>query len=132
MKIKNTFLIAAMSSAVLVTGCVTRVVDNSSGPMRSSNTLMYADGRVKCAEPVSVDRARAATLAALKELQFGLVGDVTYATKQIITARTSTDKKVTVVLIKESDSLTQIRVRVGLLGDEVLSLRVLEKIKSHL
>ena len=66
------------------------------------------------------------------ELQFGLVGDVTYATKQIITARTSTDKKVTVVLIKESDSLTQIRVRVGLLGDEVLSLRVLEKIKSHL
>ena len=132
MKIKNAFLIAAMSSAVLVTGCVTRVVDNSASPTRPSDALMYLDGRVKCAESVSVDRARTATLTALRELQFGLVGDVTNATKQIITARTSTDKKVRVVLVKESDSLTQIRVRVGLLGDEVLSLRVLEKIKSRL
>ena len=65
MKIKNTFLIAAMSSAVLVTGCVTRVVDNSSGPSKPSDALMYLDGRVKCAEAVSVDRARAATMTAL-------------------------------------------------------------------
>ena len=118
-----------MASTVLVTGCVTRVVDNSTGP---TDSLMYLDGRVKCAEPVSLERARMATLTALRELQFGLVGDVAYATKQVITARTSTDKKVTVVLVKESDNLTQIRVRVGLLGDEIVSLRVLDKIKSHL
>ena len=94
--------------------------------------MVYETGSLKAVEQVSQARAHAATVAAFKDLQFGLVGDVTDAAQQRVSARTNTDKKVLVILEKEADSLTAIRVSVGNFGDEAMSMQVMNKIKSHL
>lgn len=129
MILKNILLVAATVCAVLFTGCQARPVG---GPNGNSPSMVYVDGTLKCIESVSQERAHQATLAALKDLQFGLVGDVYEAPRQKVSARTNTDKKVLVVLEKESDNITEIRVSVGLFGDAVLSMHVMEKIKARL
>lgn len=94
--------------------------------------MVYVDGTLKSVEQVSPERAHAAALAALKDLQFALVGDETDGAKQKVLGRTNTDKKVQIVLEKESESITEIRVSVGMFGDEVLSMQVMTKLKAHL
>ena len=132
MKIKNILLIAATASAVILTGCASHVISTPTTSTSTTGNMIYETGSLKTVEQVSQERAHTATLAALKDLQFGLVGDVTEAAQQRVSARTSTDKKVLVVLEKESESITAIRVTVGAFGDEAMSLQVMNKIKSHL
>ena len=132
MKIKNILLIAATASAVILTGCASHVISTPTNSTSTTGNMIYETGSLKTVEQVSQERAHTATLAALKDLQFGLVGDVTEAAQQRVSARTSTDKKVLVVLEKESESITAIRVTVGAFGDEAMSLQVMNKIKSHL
>ena len=133
MKIKNIILSAVSLSAVIWTGCASHVISNTpTGATSSTSNMIYETGSLKTVETVTQDRAHAATLAAFKDLQFGLVGDVMDGAQQKVSARTNTDKKVLVVLEKESDRITAIRVSVGAFGDEAMSLQVMNKIKSHL
>ena len=50
----------------------------------------------------------------------------------VLVARTALDKKVEVALTNSGNKLTDIKIRVGIFGDEQLSLSILEKIKSGL
>jgi Protein of unknown function (DUF3568) len=49
-----------------------------------------------------------------------------------LTARNASDKRIVVHLKKMSDTVTEIRVRVGTFGDEALSRVILDKINQHL
>ena len=130
MKIKNILLLAAMLSAMVCTGCVALVAGGAAAA--GAGAVAYVNGELKTTESTSLEHARNATMIAIKEMQFGIVGDETDGLTQHISVRTSTDKKVTITLVKESDTVTAIGVRVGVFGDEVLSMQVLNKIKSHL
>ena len=97
-----------------------------------AGTVAYLDGTLKDSEPVNIMKVRAASLAAFKDLQYGVVGDEPGAITQKFSLRTSNDKKISVVLEKKADAVTEIRIHVGVFGDEELSHQLLDKIKARL
>jgi hypothetical protein len=75
-----------------------------------------------------VDSAR----SAINELEFAKVSENKDALKAVIIARTAMDKKVEITVVNSGKRLTNIKIRVGLFGDEALSMSILDKIKSGL
>lgn len=75
-----------------------------------------------------VDSAR----NAINELEFAKVSENKDALKAVMVARTALDKKVEITLTNSGKKLTNIKIRVGLFGDEALSMAILDKIKSDL
>jgi Protein of unknown function (DUF3568) len=113
----------------LGSGCAVLLVGAAAGA--GVGTYAYVNGELKDSETVSVDAARNATLAAMKDLGYAVVGDQKDALTAKITAVSTGDKKVYVTLTKQSDTNTEIRIRVGTFGDQNLSQQILDKIKSH-
>lgn len=73
-----------------------------------------------------------ATRKAIKDLEFVKVSDNKDAFRAEIIARTALDKKIEISLTNAGNNLTNIKIRVGMFGDEQLSLAILEKIKGGL
>jgi len=71
-----------------------------------------------------------ATRGAIKDLEFAKVSDNKDAFKSLVIARTALDKKVEITITNSGKNLTSIKIRVGVFGDEQLSLAILEKIKA--
>jgi hypothetical protein len=75
-----------------------------------------------------VDAAR----LAIKELEFARVSENKDSLNAVLVARTELDKKVVITITNSGKKLTNIKIRVGLLGDEQLSIAILDKIKAGL
>ena len=73
-----------------------------------------------------VDSAR----NAIKDLEFARVSENKDALKAILVARTAMDKKVEITITNSGKKLTNIKIRVGIFGDESLSMSILDKIKN--
>ena len=129
---KNSIVIFAIafSGLVLCNGCALFLIGGAAAA--GAGTVIYLDGQLKDTEPASLDHAHAATLAGLRDLQFAVVSDAKDGITDKIIARTGNDKKVAILLTKQADTITEIRIRVGTFGDEPVSRQVLEKIKGHL
>src|ERR1700712_798581 len=72
------------------------------------------------------------TRNAITGLEFVKVSDNKDAFRAEIIARTALDKKIEISLTNAGKNLTNIKIRVGVFGDEQLSLAILEKIKAGL
>lgn len=127
---KKIILCAALAASVLCTGCVAVLVGGAVAA--GAGTVAYVDGELKSAESVPLERAEQATRAAFKDLQYGVVGQEGNLNLKRIIARTGSDKKITVTLERESNTLTKVGIRVGVFGDQALSMSVLDKIRLHL
>ena len=68
----------------------------------------------------------------IKDLEFAKVSENKDALKAILVARTAMDKKVEITITNSGKKLTNIKIRVGLFGDEALSMSILDKIKAGL
>ena len=68
----------------------------------------------------------------IKDLEFAKVSENKDALKAILVARTALDKKVEITITNSGKKLTNIKIRVGLFGDEALSMSILDKIKAGL
>lgn len=75
-----------------------------------------------------VDSAR----NAVKDLEFAKVSENKDALKAVLVSRTAMDKKVEIIITNSGKKLTNIKIRVGLFGDEALSMSILDKIKAGL
>jgi hypothetical protein len=130
MRIRFLLLPVLLGVLVLCNGCVLLLAGGAAAA--GAGAVVYIDGELKDSEAASLDRTRVATLAAFKDMRFGVVGDESTAFKQTISVRTGSDKKIQVTLEKESSTVTTIHIRVGVFGDETLSRQLLDRIKSHL
>lgn len=54
------------------------------------------------------------------------------ALKAVLVARTAMDKKIEIAISNTGKKLTKIKIRVGVFGDEQLSMSILDKIKAGL
>jgi hypothetical protein len=120
-------LFLASASLVFVSGCAT---SEAGGTM--AGTAVYSKGELSDALAVSLMDAHVATLAGARDLQLTILNDEKSFAHANITASTAADTRFDITLVKQSQSLTQIRIRVGAAGDEQLSRELLEKIKAHL
>ncbi len=112
---------------VLQTGCLVVAAGAA-----AAGTVVYVRGELKAALPNSYDAVVNATNQAIDSLRFRKTEEEGDALKTEIEARTGTDKSVEIEVIRVSDSLTNVHIRVGVFGDEAMSLTILEKIKESL
>lgn len=122
-----TCLVAILGLAALAGGCTT-VVDTSN----SGASITYQAGKLETFVAADLAKTTVATRRALEILRFASVRERTDALNSVFVARTALDKKVEVTLTKVSDATTRIDIRVGLIGDQDVSLAVLEKIRTNL
>jgi len=117
----------ALGILTLSSGCLAVAAGAGAGA-----AVAYVRGELKATVESNFDRAEAAANAAVADLQFAKVSEKRDALTAIVVARTAADKKVEIRVENTGRNVSTIKIRVGYIGDESLSLTVLDKIKSHL
>ena len=111
----------------LASGCVAVVAGAGAG-----GAVAYTEGRLSADLSADIGRTEQATRTAISQLQFVLVSDRTDALSGELIARTAQDKKVDIELSKSGDTVTHVKIRVGIFGNSEISLEILNKIKANL
>jgi hypothetical protein len=114
-------------SAWLGYGCTALVVGGAAG----AGAVAYVRGELTAVEDVSLDQAWSAAKQAMSDLEFSVTSAEKDAFDGKLIARGASDKKIVVKLERQSDAVTEIRIRVGTFGDEAMSREILEKIKKR-
>jgi len=114
MRLKELILaVVLVSCLVFAQGCALFVVGAVAGA--AAGTVSYVGNELRSTQDVSIDKAWSAANDAVRELQFPVIADKTYkdATGGTLTARTAKDQQVRIQLLRNSDRVTEIRIRVG-------------------
>lgn len=115
-----------LTVAAGTSGCVAVVAAGAAG-----GAVAWVRGAVVTNLDGDLDRVYRASQQAIADLQFARITERKSGIDAEITSRTALDKKV-VVTLERSGNTTKITIRVDLLGDQQLSLAVLDRIKAHL
>ncbi len=107
-----------------LSGCIAAAAGAGAG------VVAYARGDLDATLSHDYSRVVESARRAIGELEFAKVSDNKDALKAVLVARTALDKKVEITIANSGKKLTNIKIRVGLFGDEALSLAVLDKIKA--
>ena len=95
-------------------------------------TYAYTQGELNTTFESSLDRTWAATQAAVNDLQFEIGEQSKDALQAQMRVNQADGTPVRIRLNRQTDSLTEVRVRVGIFGDEGVSRAVLDKIRDNL
>ena len=121
--------VIALTMATVLSGCALFLI--GAGVAIGAGTVAYVGGELKAADEVTMDRAWNAALKAMQELEFKVTKSQKDALAAEIVARRADDSRIVVRLKKQTDQVTELRIRVGTFGDEGLSRLIYDKIKSH-
>lgn len=122
-------LAAALLGGVLLvsTGCVAVVAAGAAG-----TGVAWYRGQLEANLDHNIETVFAASQKALNQLEFANISNKKSSVDAELISRTALDKKVEVRLQKATDRSTKVIIRVGVFGDETLSLSILDKIKAAL
>lgn len=109
------------------TGCVAVVAASAAGA-----GVAWVRGALQTNLEHGMDATFKAANAAVRDMEFARVSDRKSGVDAQVVARTALDKRIEITLKRVSDRVTQVDIRVGVFGDEALSLALLEKIKANL
>jgi len=130
MMIQKIFLYVLLLGIPLLvgSGCAALLIGGGAG----AGTVAYLKGELKSTEEASIDKTWQAAQETMKDLEFVITSKEkdTFSAKLI--AYRANDKKVEMYLQKASERTTEVKIRVGVFGDESLSLIILESLKKHL
>lgn len=130
MKISHGLTLAALSAALLLgNGCGLFLV--GTGVVIGAGTVAYVQGELRTGDSVPFDRAWTATTLAVDELKLITINSQRDELGGHVLARNSADQKITIKLRRQSDKVTEFYIRVGPVGDELLSRQIYDRIKSH-
>lgn len=141
------FVIGGLAMVVLfpaITGCTTMAPGSGVGTVArtgavakaepgtdaGAGAVAYVRGDLESTLAKDYNAVVDATRGAIKDLEFAKISDNKDAFKALLTARTALDKKVEITVTNSGKNLTNIKIRVGVFGDEQLSLAIFEKIKA--
>jgi hypothetical protein len=130
MKFK-TWILAWASAGLLLTqtGCAVLLVGAAIG--LGAGTMAYTKGDLETLEPVSYDAAWTAVEDTAKEMSFTILKQDKKALEGKLVCK-SHYGEVTFALESKGERITRITIRVGTFGDEPVSRRIYEKLKSKL
>lgn len=117
--------VAALSAAL--TGCVA-VVAGAAG----AGAVAWVQGRLDANLNADFERSAKAADLAIRDLQWSKISEKKDALEDTLIARTAGDRKVEIKVLKVTEETSKAEIRVGVFGDEALSLTILDKIKAHL
>ena len=114
MKIRNlAVLFTAFGGIVMLDGCALFLVGAAAGA--GAGSISYMSNELRTTQNVTVDGAWKAANAAMQELQFPVIASksVKDATGGTLYGHNAKDQPIRIQLLRQSDSVTEIRVRVG-------------------
>ncbi len=114
-------------SAAGLTGCVAVVAAGAAG-----TGVAWYSGRLEANLDQNIEAVFAASQKALNQLEFANISNKKSSVDAQLVSRTALDKKVEITLQKVTDRSTRVMIRVGVFGDETLSMSILDKIKAAL
>ena len=97
-----------------------------------AGAVAYVRGDLEANLTNDYDKVVNAARGAIKDLEFAKVSENKDALRAELVARTALDKKITISISNSGKKLTNIKIRVGVFGDEQLSMSILDKIKAGL
>jgi len=118
-------LALALGVGGLTSGCLAVAAGAGAGA-----AVAYRMGRLDSTVASNVTKASQATSDALTQLQLAKVSESHDALSAVFVARTSSDQKIEVKLSALGDATTKVEIRVGVFGDEPMSMKILEQIKA--
>lgn len=116
-----------LGATSLFTGCVV-VAAGAAG----AGAVAYVRGEMVVNLEHDLDTVYTATQRALGKLEFTKIDDHKSGVDAQLVTRTALDKRVEIKLTRVTKTLTKVQIRVGLVGDQGLSLTILDKIKAEL
>lgn len=126
---KNLMLVAMLGIALLISsGCAAVLVGGGAG----AGTVTYLKGELKTIEEASLNNTWNAAQKAMEDLEFLVESTKKDALAAKLVALRANNKKITIHLRKVSEELTEVKIRVGIFGDESLSRLILDKLKDNL
>lgn len=118
---------ALIGAAAATSGCVVVAAGAGAGA-----AVAFVRGKLDANVGASFDATVNATNRAIQQLGFAKVSESRDALKDVFIVRNAADKKITIELGNLANNLTKVEIRVGVFGDEPLSIAILEKIKANL
>lgn len=115
-----------LATAAGTSGCFAVVAAGAAG-----GAVAWVRGAVVTNLDGDLDRVYRASQQAVADLQLAKITDRKSGVDAEIVSRTARDKKV-VITLERVGNATKATIRVDLLGDQQLSLSVLDRIKAHL
>ena len=131
---KLSFPAARVSAALILASLVGRqsgrliVAAGAAG----AGTVAYIRGGLEASLEGRYDSVVAAANEAVADLQFARISENKDALTALIVARTADDKKIDITVTKVSANLSRVEIRVGVFGDEFVSVSILDRIKANL
>lgn len=113
--------------AIGTSGCLAVAAGAGAGA-----AVAYVRGELTATLSSNYDAVTEATNRAIEQLQFAKVSERKDALLDVIVARNAADKKVEIRLENTARDLTKVRIRIGVFGDEALSMAILDRIKANL
>jgi hypothetical protein len=110
-----------------LTGCVAVVAAGAAG-----TGVAWYSGRLEANLDQNIEAVFVASQKALTQLEFANITNKKSSVDAQLVSRTALDKKVEITLQKVTDRSTKVMIRVGVFGDETLSMSILDKIKAAL
>lgn len=119
----------ALGTAVLLgtSGCVAVVAAGAAGA-----GVAWVRGALETNLEAGLDEAYAAAQEAVAQLELAKISEKKSALDASLLARTALDKRIEIVLKRVGPKTTHVSIRVGVFGDEALSLTVLERLRAAL
>ncbi len=121
---------AAVALALSASGCALLMF--GAGAAAGVGTVAYLKGELRASKEAPLAKVAKATELALKDMQFPITGRQDSASRVRLIVRASGDRRIEINLVKVSGTVTEIRIRVAVFGDEALSRLILEKIEKRL
>lgn len=130
MNSKEGLLIIILVTGLLMnSGCAAVLVGGAAAG--GAGAVLYIKGELHSTEDVSLDRAWNATQAAINDMGFTVTAKDKDAVSAELVALTADNKKISIILNRKADNVTEISIRVGTFGDESMSRLILEKIRKR-
>lgn len=114
-------------SAASLTGCIAVVAAGAAG-----TGVAWYRGQLEANLDQNIEAVFAASQKALNQLEFANISNKKSAVDAQLVSRTALDKKVEITLQKVTERSTKVIIRVGVFGDETLSMSIMDKIKAAL
>lgn len=108
-------------------GCAAVIVGAGAGA-----GVAYKMGQMEATAPAELRATVSATEEAFTHLQLALVSKKVDAFGAEFIGRTAMDQRISVRLTGASDTATQVRIRIGVFGDETMSLKIYDQIRAGL
>lgn len=121
--------VVLIAGTMVLTGCAALFVGAAGGAVAGA---LYVQGELKADVEATPQDIITATEKAFRDLIWKKETTAASAADGLATARTATGKEVKVTVIRETDDVSAVGIRIGTFGDENLSRLLYDRILSFL